>query len=244
MPTSASLPPLLLVPGLMCDQAVWQPVLPALQGLCACSVVDHRQADSLTTMAQQLLLTAPPRFALAGHSMGARVALEVLRLAPQRVDRLALLDSGFLARAPGAAGQDEERKRMALLRTAQQEGVRSMATQWVQGMVHPARLQDAPLMEAILSMFERKTADTFAHQIQALLQRPDASAVLAAVAVPAMVLCGRQDSWAPVAQHAAMQALIPASELVVIEEAGHMAPMERPDAVAAAMVAWLHANPH
>ncbi len=244
MPTSAPLLPLLLVPGLMCDQAVWQPLLPTLQSLCTCTVADHGQADSLTAMAEQLLSTAPPRFALAGHSMGARVALEVLRLAPQRVSRVALLDTGYLARAPGAAGEDEEHKRMALLHIAQIQGVRTMATQWVQGMVHPARLQDDRLIEDILSMFERKTANTFARQIQALLGRPDASNVLAAIAVPAMVLCGRQDSWAPVAQHAAIQALIPASEFVVIEEAGHMAPMERPDAVAAAMVAWLHDAPH
>ena len=231
--------PLLLVPGLMCDHTVWEPLLPALTAGRACTVVDHGMADSLPRMAQQLLDTAPDRFAIAGHSMGARVALEVLRQAPGRVTRVALLDTGYQARASGAAGEEEARKRHALLALARGQGVRAMATAWVQGMVHPARLGDAPLIEAILAMFERKSADVFACQIQALLERPDASDVLASLQVPTLILCGRQDGWAPVAQHQAMQRLAPGSVLNVIEDAGHMAPMERPEAVTGALVDWL-----
>ena len=234
--------PLLLVPGLMCDQTVWQAVLPALQSLRKCVVVDHQDADSLVQMAHQLLDAAPQRFALAGHSMGARVALEVLRMAPERVSRVALLDTGYLARAEGAAGEDEARKRQALLDVAQTQGVAVMATHWSQGMVHPQRLEDVRLMQDIVSMFERKTADTFARQIRALLLRPDATDVLTAIAVPALVMCGRQDSWSPVAQHEAMQALIPAAVLAVVEDAGHMAPMEQPEAVAQRMLHWLKAD--
>lgn len=234
--------PLLLVPGLMCDAAVWQPVLPSLSAGRECRVVDHGEADHFEPMARQLLAAAPPRFALAGHSMGARVALEVLRQAPERVSRVALLDTGYLARAPGAAGEDEARKRQALLDLARREGVRAMAVQWVQGMVHPQRLSDAPLLDAIVAMFERKSADTFERQIRALLQRPDATEVLRGIRVPALVLCGRQDSWAPVAQHQAMHALIPGAVLAVVEDAGHMAPMERPQAVAAVLQRWLNSN--
>lgn len=234
--------PLLLVPGLMCDATVWQPLLPALQaGGRDCRVVDHGDADRLPQMAQQLLDSAPPRFALAGHSMGARVALEVLRSAPGRVARVALLDTGYLARAAGAPGDEEARKRQALLDVARRDGVRAMAMQWVQGMVHPDRLQDAALLDTIVGMFERKSPDVFERQIRALLQRPDASEVLRAIRVPTLVLCGRQDSWAPVAQHQAMQALVPAAVFEVIEVAGHMAPMERPQAVAGALLRWLQA---
>jgi len=231
--------PLLLVPRLMCDHTVWEPLLPALTAGRACTVVDHGMADSLPRMAQQLLDTAPDRFAIAGHSMGARVALEVLRLAPARVTRVALLDTGYQARASGAAGEEEARKRHALLALAREQGVRAMATAWVQGMVHPARLGDASLIEAILTMFERKSADVFACQISALLARPDASVVLASLQVPTLILCGRQDGWAPVAQHEAMQRLAPGSVLNVVEDAGHMAPMERPEAVTGALVDWL-----
>ena len=232
---------LLLVPGLMCDQTVWEPVLPALESRARCTVVAPADVYDLAQMARQLLLLAPARFALAGHSMGARVALEVLRQAPQRVSRIALLDTGYLARASGAAGEEEARKRQALLDVACQQGVRVMATVWVQGMVHPQRLVDAPLIEQIVAMFERKSADTFARQIRALLGRPDASAVLRTIDVPALVLCGRQDSWAPVVQHQQIHQLIPVATLAVVEDAGHMAPMERPGAVANELLRWLKA---
>lgn len=234
--------PLLLVPGLMCDRTVWQPVLPQLAHGRACAVTDPGDADSLPLMAQRLLQGAPARFALAGHSMGARVALEVLRQAPQRVSRVALLDTGYLARAAGAPGEDEARKRQGLLDVARAQGVRAMATVWVQGMVHPQRLSDAALVERIVAMFERRSADAFERQIRALLQRPDASDVLRAIRVPALVLCGRQDSWAPVAQHEAMQRLIPGAVLAVVEDAGHMAPMEQPERVAQPLLRWLHAG--
>lgn len=240
-PDSASADPLLLVPGLMCDAAVWKPLLPALSSAQECHVVDHGSADSLAQMAHQLLETAPARFALAGHSMGARVALEVLRQAPERVSRVALLDTGYLARSAGAAGEEETRKRMALLEVARQQGVRAMALQWVRGMVHPQRLNDPVLLESIVTMFERKNADIFERQLRALLRRPDASDVLRSICVPALVMCGRQDSWAPVAQHEAMHRLIPRAVLAVAEDAGHMAPMERPEAVADVLLRWLNA---
>lgn len=230
---------LLLVPGLMCDQAVWEPVLPALEARVRCTVVALADVDDLAQMARALLADAPARFALAGHSMGARVALEVLRQAPQRVSRIALLDTGYLARATGAAGEEEARKRQALLDLARAQGVRAMASVWVQGMVHPQRLADAALVARIVAMFERKSADTFARQIRALLGRPDASAVLGAIDVPALVLCGRQDSWAPVLQHQQIHQRIAQATLAVVEEAGHMAPMERPDAVSAHLLRWL-----
>lgn len=230
---------LVLVPGLMCDAAVWEPLYPYLPAGLYRQVVDHGDADSLTVMAQRLLAQAPARFALAGHSMGARVALEVVRLAPQRVERLALLDTGFKPLAEGEPGQQEVAKRHALLKTAREHGVRAMASEWVKGMVHPARLADAALIEDILRMFERKTADIFAAQIHALINRPDATAVLQSLATPTLVACGRQDSWSNVAQHEAMQALAPKAVLEIVEDAGHMAPMERPREFAAMMARWL-----
>ena len=143
--------PLLLVPGLMCDHTVWEPLFPWLTAGRACTVVDHGQADALPQMAHQLLASAPPQFLMAGHSMGARVVLEVLRLAPERVRGVALMDTGFLPKPAGAAGDDEAAKRFALLQIAKDQGVRAMAQQWVQGMVHPDRLGDADLIERILA---------------------------------------------------------------------------------------------
>ncbi len=231
--------PLILVPGLMCDHTVWDPLLPHMGNQHTCTVVDHGQADSLTDMAVQLLKDAPPKFLLAGHSMGARVVLEALRLMPERIGGVALLDTGYLPKSSGPAGEEEVRKRFNLLQIAQEKSVRAMASEWVKGMVHPDRLNDAALIERILVMFEQKNADIFAKQIHALINRPDGSDVLASIHVPTLILCGRQDAWAPPSQHEAMQALAASAVLEVIEDAGHMAPMEKPLEVAAAMSRWL-----
>lgn len=171
--------------------------------------------------------------------MGARVGLEVLRLAPERVAGVALLDTGYLPLPAGQAGEAEISKRMNLLQIAQNQGVREMAQTWAQGMVHPDRLRDAELMEAILQMFERKTADIFAKQLQALIHRPDGSDVLSRIMVPTLIGCGRQDAWSPPSQHEAMHQLAPHAKLDIYEDAGHMAPMEQPHAVADSLLRWL-----
>ena len=106
-------------------------------------------------------------------------------------------------------------------------------------MVHPKRLNDASLIESILDMIARKTPQIFAAQIKALLERPDAIPLLPRIPCPTMVLCGREDAWSPVSQHEEIAALIPKSNLVVIEDCGHMSTMERPEAISSAMMRWL-----
>jgi pimeloyl-ACP methyl ester carboxylesterase len=205
-----------------------------------CHVVSHGKADSLVAMAQQILDNAPAHFNLAGHSMGGRVALEVLRMAPERVLRLGLLGTGFRAKEAGAAGEEEVQKRQALLDIAHQQGVRHMALTWVQHMVAPSRLQDTALIEAIVQMFERKTEDIFKRQIKALLERPDASDVLARVQVPTLVMAGEFDAWASPQQHQDIADLVPARPTVdVVAGAGHMMMMEKPEAVTASFLNWL-----
>jgi len=231
---------LILVPGLMCDHSSWGPVAPALSAHMPCQVVSHGEADSLVTMAQQILATAPPQFHIAGHSMGGRVALEVMRLAPERVLRLALLGTGYQAKEAGAAGEAEVQKRQALLDIAQQQGVRAMAQAWVQNMVAPSRLSDAVLIENIVQMFERKSEATFKRQIKALLERPDASHVLAQVQAPTLVMAGEFDGWASPQQHQAIADLLPTRPQVdVVVGAGHMMMMEQPEAVTASFLKWL-----
>jgi len=235
---------LVLLPGLMCDAAVWQPVLPGLPAGCKLWVADYGLSRSLSGMAELVLAQAPTgRLAVAGHSMGGRVALEVLRLAPERVSHVALLDTGHLPRPAGESGAQETAKRHALLEVARKQGVAAMAHAWVQGMVHPDRLQDAALLDAVIAMFARKSADVFAAQIEALLSRPDASDVLRSLRIPTLLQCGAQDAWSPPAQHEAMRALAPHAVLDVVADAGHMAPMERPEAVAASLVRWLQREP-
>lgn len=230
-------PTLILVPGLMCDETSWGPVAPALLAHMPCRVVSHGNADSLVAMAQHILATAPEQFYLAGHSMGGRVALEVVRLAPERVLRLALLGTGFRPKEAGAAGEEEVKKRQALLDIAHHQGIRQMALTWVQNMVAPSRLNDAALIEDIVQMFERKSEDIFQRQIKALLERPDASDVLTEVQVPTRVMAGEFDAWASPQQHQQIADLLPARPTVdVVMGSGHMMMMEKPEVVTASFL--------
>jgi pimeloyl-ACP methyl ester carboxylesterase len=238
-----NLGPLLLVPGLLCDDAVWAPQRDALSIRTEVIIARHGNADSLGRMAEQALDLTPPRFALAGHSMGGRVALEILARAPERVTRLALLDTGYEGVAPGERGERERAGRLHLLQIARERGMRAMGEEWSRGMVHPARLDDAALMNTILDMISRATPATFAAQIDALLARPDRTAFLRGIDVPTLVLCGEDDAWSPYTRHEAMAALIPRSVLTGVPACGHMSPLERPEAVSAALLAWLEDRP-
>ncbi len=230
--------PLLLLPGLVCDRAVWAPLLPVLGQVADCRVADYGELASIPAMAERVLASAPPRFALAGHSMGGRVALEIMRRAADRVERLALLDSGFQARPGGAPGALEQDQRHALIALARREGMRAMGLEWLKGMVHAARHSDQALTDAIADMVARHPLPVFAAQVEALLARPDATDVLRGIRCPTLFGCGRQDAWSPLARHVEMAGLVPHSNLVVIEESGHMAPMERPARCAVQLAAW------
>lgn len=230
-------PCVVLLPGLLCDETVWRAQRAAL-AFAECVVPSYGETDSLVAMAQGVLQTLPPRFSLAGHSMGGRVALEIARMAPERVERLALLDSGTDPAAQGAAGVQERDKRLALLEIAQAQGMRAMGTQWARGMVHANRL-GTPLFDEILDMIGRRTPAVFSAQIHALLGRPDANDVLAGMRCPVTLVCGRQDAWSPLDRHERMQAICPGSELVVVEDSGHMSTIEQPAAVSRALLDWM-----
>jgi pimeloyl-ACP methyl ester carboxylesterase len=230
---------IVLVPGLMCDPAVWHEQAAGLGAIGEVIIADHGDSNTLQGMAERILATAPLRFALAGHSMGGRVALEVLALAPKRVTRLALLDTGFEPLAAGEAGARERAGRLRLLKMAHEQGMRPMAEDWARGMVHPARLTDAPLMESIHAMIARSTPQVFEAQIHALLNRPDRTALLGDIAVPTLVLCGHDDAWSPLARHEEMARRIRGARLVDVPDCGHMSTMERPEAVGRALLQWL-----
>jgi len=234
-----SRPTLLMLPGLVCDRAVWQPQIDVLSDRFDCVVPHYGKLDSLAAMARHALDTAPPGpLAVAGHSMGGRVAFEMLRLAPQRIERLALLDTSYHPLPPDEAGETERAGRFALLQRARTQGMRAMAREWAQGMVHPSRLGD-PIFDAVLDMFERSSVAAFAAQIEALLARPDMQPLLPLIRCPTLLLCGRDDGWSPPARHEFMHARIAGSRLVVVEQCGHMSTMEQPEPVTAALQAWL-----
>jgi len=225
----------LLLPGLLCDHTVWNDQSDALGEFAEVIIPDFRCASSIPAMAQLVLDAAGsssnPRFAVAGHSMGGRVALEVFRMAPDRVERLALLDTGVHPRAAG-----EESKRQELIDLARTHGMTALAARWLPPMLHPDH--SALLLQRLTEMVERSTPETFTNQQRALLDRPDARTVLPDIRCPVLVLCGRQDAWSPVPQHEEIAASIPQSKLVMVEECGHMSPAEQPGAVTSALREW------
>jgi pimeloyl-ACP methyl ester carboxylesterase len=230
--------PVVLLPGLVCDAEVWSHARAAFEPRARVHIPDYGLLDSLGDMAELVLRAAPARFALAGHSMGGRIALEVMRRAPQRVAALALLDTGIAPLAPGDVGEREAAGRYELLEIAKAQGMAKMATRWVQGMVWEARLSDQALIASVVEMMARSGAEIFAAQIRALLARPDAAPLLAGIRCPTLVLCGENDSWAPADRHRDMAARIAGARLILVPECGHMSTMERPEAITQALLDW------
>jgi pimeloyl-ACP methyl ester carboxylesterase len=226
--------PLALLPGLLTDRALWAHQIEALADLAESRVADFTTQDTIAGMAGSVLAMMPARFALAGLSMGGYVALEVMRQAPQRVGLLALLDT--TARLDGPDRTEDRKAFMAQARTGAFKGVSRRALELY---VHPDRVADAGLAEAVLAMTARVGRDAFLRQQAAIMGRPDSRPGLSEIACPTLVLCGRQDGPTPVQCHEEMAAAIPGAKLTVIEDCGHLTPMERPEAVAAALRAWL-----
>jgi pimeloyl-ACP methyl ester carboxylesterase len=234
---------LVLVPGLMCDSTVWRHAMATLELSATTWVANVHEFDRIETMARALLAQAPwGRFAIAGHSLGARIALEVFRMAPERVERLALLDTGWQALPDGAAGDEERRRRYELVALARRKGMVAVARRWLPGMLHPRQLGSA-LHRELAAMVERCSPDAFAAQVEALLARPDAGTLLDSVDRPTLVLCGRDDAWSPLAHHEEIALRIRGARLVVVEDCGHMSTVEQPSAVTAALADWLSWTP-
>ncbi|NLQ17305.1 alpha/beta fold hydrolase [Marinomonas sp. M1K-6] len=227
-------PKLVCLAGLLCDDRMWQGVAAQLEQDADVEIMSFAGFDDLTAMAQHVLSSVEGDFALAGHSMGGRVALEIYRLAPQRITHLALLNTGVHPKS-----DQEIPGRMRLIDAAKSKGMPALARQWLVPMMSPKGLQDAELMANLTQMVESYSVDDFEKQIHALIQRPNAEAQLAQISVPTLLLSGTQDTWSPVEQHRLIQHKIVGSELVVIEDAGHMAPVEAPIPVANALKSWL-----
>lgn len=224
--------PLVLVPGLRCDAYLWQAVIARLE-TTAPVVADVSLDNSVARMASRILAAAPPRFALAGLSMGGYVALEIIRQAPDRITHLALLDTN--------ARPDSEEKKAA--RRAEMELVRQGKAALVSrlglpNLLAPANL-DGPIAEAVHEMTIRVADAIYLRQQEAIMARPDSRPFLKQIGVPTLVGVGAEDKLIPPALSEEMAAAIPDAELVVFPNAGHIPTLEAPDAVASAMKAWL-----
>jgi pimeloyl-ACP methyl ester carboxylesterase len=224
--------PLLLLCGLLCDETIWADVPDRLEDVAEVHIISFGGFSSIPDMAEHALTRAPERFAVAGHSMGGRVALEIVRSAPGRVSGLALLNTGV---HPVRDGERQGRGR--LLQIAYERGMSALAAEWLPPLMAGGVSRTAELLPRLTAMVERSTPASYAGQINALLNRPDA--LLPTIGVPTLLLSGSEDTWSPISQHETMRRRIPHATLFEIHGAGHMAPFERPDGVAVALREWL-----
>jgi pimeloyl-ACP methyl ester carboxylesterase len=231
-----SRPHLILLPGLLCDHALWEPQIAALSDACVPWVADLTRDDSFASMAARVLAEAPAqRFALAGLSMGGYVAMEIMRQAPGRVTRLALLDTRATLDTP-----EETARRHDLMRLAQTEGgFTPITTRMLPLLVHPARVKDEPLIRVIREMAERIGAEVYVRHQNAIMSRPDFRPDLRRIGCPTLVLCGREDALTPLEKHEEIAQLIPTARLAIIEQCGHLSTLERPYEVNVALRDWL-----
>ena len=223
---------LLFLPGLICDARVFAPQLAAFAESRA--VDGYGTVDSLEGMARVALEQAPESFDLFGHSMGARVALEVYRLAPERVRRLALCSTGV-----HPLGAEEPAKRRALQAIGHARGFEALVDTWLPPMVADAHRADPALYGPMRQMCLDQNQQVFDAQIEALLGRPEQERLLGQIKCPTLVMTGELDTWSPPAQHEAMSSRIADSTLVIVRGAGHMLPLEAPETVNQAIAAWL-----
>lgn len=228
--------PVLLVPGLNLTAALWVDQIAALGAGRTVVVADHGSAPTIAEIARDILADAPPRFALAGLSMGGYVAMEILRVAPERVERLCLLDTRADADAP-----EQSEIRRQLIEITEKGGFAKIAALQYPKLVAPARLDDEALQKAVRAMADATGPDAFVRQQKAILTRIDSRPSLAEVRCPATVLVGAEDQLTPPDLARDMAERIPGADLVVIPEAGHLSPIEAPGAVTAALKQWLAA---
>jgi pimeloyl-ACP methyl ester carboxylesterase len=228
-------PSLVLIPGLLCDATLWRAQIEDLADMAQPWVADVTGDDSIAAMAQRVLAEAPPgRFTLAGLSMGGYVAQAIMRAAPDRVARLALLDTS--ARADTA---EQSARRRGLIELAEKGEFQGVTPRLLPVFLHPDRLSDKPLTDAVMAMTARVGKDAFLRQQRAIIGRIDNRPNLPAISCPTLVLCGREDQLTPLAGHEEIASLIPGARLAIIEHCGHLTTMERPWETSVALRQWL-----
>ena len=225
--------PLLLLPGLLNDAELWRDQLADLADIAEATVGDLTHGETMQAVADAVLAQAPPCFALAGFSLGGFVAQQILRSAPQRVLRLALIDTSIHADSPQRAAQ-----RAAQIASVRLPGrFHGFGDSLMRSYIDASRLDDQVLVQRVRDMTARLGAEVFLRQSG--LDREDGHALLASYGDPLLILCGENDRITPLPISREMQALVPQATLVVVPGCGHLAPMEKPAEVSAAMREWL-----
>ncbi|MGJ5044338.1 MULTISPECIES: alpha/beta fold hydrolase [unclassified Bradyrhizobium] len=226
--------PLVLVPGLISSPRIYAPVIPALWRLGPVMVANHIRDDSMAAIARRILAEAPPRFALAGHSMGGYIALEIMRQAPERVGRLALINTQARPDTPEASA-----RRRTMITRAKEGDYHGVVDELFSGFVHPSRQNDPRLRQLVHDMAEEVGVIGFIRQLTAIMSRPDSRPTLTAIRCPTLVLTGDTDNTIPNSLSKEMADGIDGSWLVVLENCGHLPQPEQPEETAQALMEWL-----
>lgn len=226
--------PIVLVPGLNCTAECYAGQVPSLWQFGSVLIPDHKRGSTMADIASAILRDAPPAFALAGFSLGGYIVFEMLRQAPERITRLALIDTMARLDAP-----DRLLKRHDAIRLAQAGKLRQLVTANYPDSVHPDHADHPAIRDISIRMALANGPEVYVRQQQAIIGRPDSTPVLPTIRVPTTIIVGEADAITPVADAHAMADAITAAHLVTIAGAGHMSPTEQPAAVAAALVGWL-----
>lgn len=226
--------PTLLVPGLLCTAEVFARQTAALWPYGPVTIASPLEGESMHDIAAAILADAPPRFALAGISMGGYLCFEILRQAPERVLKLALLDTSARPDTP-----EQSAVRRGAVEQARSGDFAALLEAVTTSFLHPAHRDDAGLRDINLRMGLTVGVDGFARQTQAIIGRVDSRPFLPAIAVPTLVLVGDADPLTPVEQSQEIAAGIPSARLVVIDECGHGSTLEQPEAVNRQLVEWI-----
>jgi pimeloyl-ACP methyl ester carboxylesterase len=226
--------PILLIPGLLSSPRIYNPLMPALWRLGPVTVANHVRDDNMGAIARRILAEAPPRFALAGHSMGGYVAFEIMRQAPQRVAKLALINTRARPDTAEAAA-----RRQGFMARAQSGDFRGVLDEQFPDLVHPSRLDDAALRQMFYDMAGDVGPEAFIRQQTAIVGRPDSRPTLAWIKCPTLVLTGDQDNTIPNSLSMEMASGIPGAKLVVLPNCGHLPQWEQTRATEDALTEWL-----
>jgi pimeloyl-ACP methyl ester carboxylesterase len=226
--------PILLVPGLVSSPRIFAPVVPALWPFGPVMIANHIRDDHMGAIARRILAEAPPRFALAGHSMGGYIAFEIVRQAPDRVAKLALINT----QARPDTSEASERRRGMIAR-AKGGDYRGVLDELFPGFVHPSRREDEGLRQLVYAMGEDVGPEAFIRQQTAVISRPDSRPTMASIKCPTLVLTGDQDNTIPNSLSAEMANGIAGAKLVILPNCGHLPQPEQPQATADALVKWL-----
>ncbi|MED3726324.1 alpha/beta hydrolase [Priestia filamentosa] len=228
--------PLILIPGTLCDNRLWGHQRRYLSDIAEVNICEVTKGDSISSLAHSILEKAPEKFALAGLSLGGIISLEIMRLAPERVIKLALLDTNPNPPHPDQIATWERFINMA----NNGQFLDITITHLLPILIHPDRKKDETLVSTIIDMARQIGKDGYINQLKAVMTRSDQRSILSTIACPTIVLVGKEDMVCPVHMSEFLTESIPTARLEIVDYSGHLITLEQPEKVSALLRGWLN----